>query len=159
MHIGIYAGSFDPPTLGHIDILKRASRHFDRLVVCVARNTSKQALFSADEKMALLQSITAGMENVEIEQFEGLLVTHAKARGASALVRGIRTFSDFEYEFRMALTNRQLEPTLETVFLMTDGAYAHQSSSLIKEIAMMGGDISAMVPEAVRIAVQAKYQR
>ncbi len=155
--IGIYAGSFDPISNGHLDIIGRAAKVVDTLVVAVANNTSKKALFTYEEKRQLLLETTAGIPNVEVELFEGLLVNHALKRGANLLVRGIRTVSDFEYEFKMALTNRQMEPQIETIFLMSDGAYAHLASSLIKEIASMGGSIAGMVPSCVERAILNKF--
>ena len=157
-HIGIYAGSFDPLTLGHLDVIARAARIVDELIIAVARNTSKSALFTPEEKLALLRETTHEIPNLSVEYFDGLLVSHARARGARALVRGIRTVTDFEYEFPMALTNRQMAPEIETLFLMTDGAYAHLSSSLIKEIVRMGGSVKGMVPEQVEAALIAKLR-
>ena len=155
-NLGIYAGSFDPITLGHVDIIERSSKLFDELVVTVARNTSKHALFSGDEKIELISQVLAHLPNVSVEFFSGLLVGHAKERGARALVRGIRTVSDFEYEFKMALTNRQMDEDIETIFLMTEGKYAHISSSLIKEIVQMDGDVTGMVPPIIKTALEKK---
>lgn len=157
MRTGIYAGSFDPLTHGHLDVIRRAARLFDHLIIAVARNPSKTALFTPEEKLEQIKAASRDLEHVTCEYFDGLLVEYAVNRGAVALVRGIRTVSDFEYEFPMTLTNRQLEPLLETVFLMTDNAYAHLSSSLIKEIARMGGDISEMVPAPVLAALKTKF--
>ena len=150
-HIAIYPGSFDPVTNGHLDILSRALELFDVVVIAIAENVSKTGLFTPKERAQLLrESIADDAErNTEVEVFSGLLVDYARRRGARAIVRGLRAVADFEYEFQLALMNRQMEPTLDTVFLMTDQQHFYISSSLVKEVARFGGDISPFVPPPV----------
>ncbi|MGI8924021.1 MAG: pantetheine-phosphate adenylyltransferase [Fimbriimonadales bacterium] len=158
MRVAVYPGSFDPPTNGHVDIISRASKLFDRLVVAVGRNSSKNLLFSVEDRLEMLEAICIGLDNVSIESFAGLLVEFAHNSNASVLVRGLRAMSDFENEFQMALTNRKLAPNLETVFLMTSAENMFVSSSIVKEVAALGGDIRDLVPAPVekRLAVVAK---
>ena len=146
----IYPGSFDPVTEGHFDIIKRAVKLFDRLVVVVLVNPGKKPVFSVQERVGFIKRITAGMDNVEVESFEGLLADYVKIRGASAVVKGLRAMSDFESEFQMALTNKQLNPDMETLFLNTSGEYMFLSSSMVKQVASFGGDISRFIPEEIR---------
>ena len=150
----IYPGSFDPITNGHLDILERALRVFDGVVIAIAQNHSKTGLFDAEQRAALVREAVAEIPQVEVELFNGLLVDYVRQRGASAIVRGLRAVADFDYEFQLALMNRQLYPDVDTVFLMTDQRYLYVSSSMVKEIARLGGDISAFVPEPVRIALR-----
>lgn len=145
----ICPGSFDPVTLGHIDIITRASGMFDHVIVGVFVNVDKMASFSIDERIGFLQRTVGHLPNVEIVGFEGLLAQYAKERGASAVVRGLRAVSDFEYEFQMALTNRKLNPDLDTVFLASDSQYTYLSSSIVKNVASLGGDISNFVPACI----------
>lgn len=145
----ICPGSFDPVTLGHLDIIKRASNMFDRVIVAVLVNSSKSPCFSIDERMELLREVTDGMDNVEITSFEGLLAEYCKERKVDAIVKGLRMVSDFEYEFQMALTNKKLNPQLETIFLTADADSMYLSSSMVREVASMGGDISNFVPKCV----------
>jgi pantetheine-phosphate adenylyltransferase len=155
--IGIYPGSFDPVTHGHIDLIKRALAVFDEVVVAVAHQSSeKKPLFSVKERMDLLKKATHGMKGVAIDEFEGLVVDYARQKGASAMIRGIRMLSDFEYEFQMALTNRKLADDIETIFLMPHESYAYLSSRLIKEVAALKGDIHAFAPDFVVEAVKKK---
>jgi len=149
--LAIYPGSFDPVTNGHLDILSRALELFDVVVIAIAENVSKTGLFTPKERAQLLrESIADDAErNTEVEVFSGLLVDYARRRGARAIVRGLRAVADFEYEFQLALMNRQMEPTLDTVFLMTDQQHFYISSSLVKEVARFGGDISPFVPPPV----------
>ncbi len=147
MRIAIYPGSFDPATFGHIDVIQRASLIFDRLVVAAAVDTQKTHTFSIDERVAFLQEAVGNLPNVEVVKFEGLLVEFARARGAVAVVRGLRAVSDFEFEFQMALMNRRLNPELETVFLTPKEDYSYLSSRIVKEIARLGGNVRAFVPE------------
>jgi len=154
--LALYPGSFDPFTLGHLDIVQRAARLFDRLEITVAVNTSKAALFTVDERCALIRKCVAALPNVSVEPFEGLLVDRARERGAVALVRGLRQLSDFDYEFRMAFANRRLHGDLETVFLMTSEAHALISASIVREIHHWGGDVSSFVPDPVRRALEAR---
>ncbi len=154
--LALYPGSFDPFTYGHLDIVERALRIFDRVEVTVAVNIGKEPLFSIEERCELIRQCTAHLDRVEVVAFEGLLVEHARARGATALVRGLRQVSDFEYEFRMAFANRRLYPELETVFLMTSEEYAMISSSIVREIHRWGGDVSLFVPPPVVEALRKK---
>jgi len=146
----IYPGSFDPVTLGHWDLIQRAAKLVDRLVVAVLHNPAKTPAFTVEERVAMLTELTAPLPNVEITTFHGLLVDFAKAQNAQFIVRGVRAFSDFEYEFQMALMNRKLAPELETVFLMPKEKYSAVSSRLVREIGTMGGNLSELVPEALR---------
>ncbi len=154
----VYPGTFDPPTLGHIDIARRASAIFDELVVAVAQSSPKETLFSTEERLVLMKDSLkdAGVENAEVMKFSGLLVDFAKTIEAKVIVRGLRAISDFEYEFQMALANKTLAPDIETVFLMTNPEYSYFSASLIKEVARLGGDLSKFVPENVKQALMKK---
>jgi len=149
MKIGIYPGSFDPITKGHLDVIERASRLFGRVIVAVIRNPEKAHSFSLKERMVMLKGTVAGFGNVVVDSFDGLLVDYAKKKKAWAIVRGLRAVSDFDYEFQMALTNRKMAPGIETIFFMTDYKYSYLSSSFVKQIAYLGGDVSGMVPAAV----------
>jgi len=152
--VALYPGSFDPITLGHIDILERATAIFDRVVVSVLRNPAKQPLFSVDERLDLIRAATASLDReVTVDSFNGLTVEHARQVGAIAIVRGLRAVSDFETEFQMALMNRRLEPNVHTVFLMTSAPYVYMSSNLVKEVCRLGGDISGFVPPAIAEAL------
>ena len=147
--IGVYPGSFDPPTLGHLDLINRASAFFDTLIVAVARNTEKNSLFSVDERIEMLEEITAGMDNVRIDYFKGLTVDFARENNAIALVRGLRAVSDFETEMTMAATNRKMYKNCDTISFMPPEQYMFISSRLVKEIAQLGGDASQFVPPNV----------
>lgn len=151
--LALYPGSFDPFTFGHLDILERASRIFDEVVVTIARNSSKKGLFSTDERKDLVLACTSHLSNISVAIFDGLLVDYAKERGAIALVRGLRQVSDFDYEFRMAFANRRLAADVETVFFMTSEEYALISASIVREIHHHGGDISSFVPPPVLAAM------
>ncbi len=144
--IAICPGSFDPVTLGHIDIIKRASKMFDKVIVAVLVNPGKKPSFSITERMELLREVTEELDKVEITSFNGLLAEYAKEKNAVAVVKGLRAVSDFEYEFQMALTNKKLNPELETIFLTTSAKYMYLSSSMVKQVASFGGDISDFVP-------------
>lgn len=144
----VYPGTFDPVTLGHLDLIERAARLFDRLVVAVAVNPSKTPLFNLEERLEMLQLATAHLPNVEAQRFEGLLVDFVRRQGSTVLVRGLRAILDFEYELEMTLTNRQLAPDIETIFLMPSLQYTYLRSSLVKNVARLGGDLSAFVPPA-----------
>lgn len=146
MKIGIYPGSFDPVTMGHLDVIERASMLFDRLIVAVMHNGAKKPMFSGEERAEFLRRTTGHLPNVEIEVFDGLLADYAGCKGACAIVKGLRAVSDFEYEFSMALGNRKLNPAVDTVFLMTSAQYMFLSSSMIKDIACHGGSITDFVP-------------
>lgn len=148
--IAVYAGSFDPPTNGHIDIIRRAAAICDRLVVAVAGNPRKNSLFTSDERVEILREILADDPRVEVDRIDGLLVDYARERGATAIIRGLRAVADFEYEFQMACMNHHLAPGVETVFLMTAQEYFYVSSSLVKEVASFGGDVSPFLPPLVQ---------
>ena len=145
----ICPGSFDPVTLGHVDIIKRASKMFDRVIVAVLVNSSKSPSFSIDERIELLEEATKDIDNVEIASFDGLLAQYCKERGVNAIVKGLRAVSDFDYEFQMAITNKKLNPDLETIFLTADADSMYLSSSMVRSVASMGGDISNFVPACV----------
>ena len=155
----IYPGSFDPPTKGHEDLIRRSLSLADRVVVAVAVNSSKQPLFPVTERLAMLQAAVGDDPRVTLESFDGLLAEFAKTVGASIVVRGLRAVSDFEYEFQMALMNRQLHPSLETVFLVPAVDLTYLSSSLVREVARYGGDVSALVHPAVAAALARRYGR
>ena len=150
MTTAIYPGSFDPVTVGHLDIIKRASKLFDRVIVAVLVNMEKRPWFTIEERTELLEKVTEGMPNVEIAGFDGLLVDFAAQKKASAIVKGLRAVSDFEYEFQMALTNRKLDDTIETVFLTSSAENMFLSSSIVKQVGLLGGDIAAFVPECIK---------
>lgn len=160
-HIALYPGSFDPITFGHLDILKRATNLFDKVIVTVAVNHNKSAVFSGDERVALINECLEDKEwakNIEVNQFTGLLVNHAQKLNANTLIRGVRQISDFEYEFRMALTNKRLAPDVDTVFLMPDEEFTFISASLVKEIAYWNGDLSSFVPDNVARSLLQKME-
>jgi pantetheine-phosphate adenylyltransferase len=160
MKLAVYPGSFDPPTLGHLDVIERASRLFDEVVVAVGRNSAKANLLSADERVEAIRASVADLANVRVDSFTGLLVDYAKSVGATAVVRGLRATADFEYEFQMAMVNRRLSSEIETVFLMTRWDYSYLSSSIVKEVATLGGDYSELVPPpVVHIIAQALKRR
>ncbi len=152
----IYPGSFDPITNGHLDLIERGSRLFDQLVVAVLTNIEKEPLFGVDERVEMLLDVTRKMKNVEVDTFSGLLVDYAKQKKADAILRGIRAFSDYEYELQMALMNRKLEPKVETVFLMPAESYTYVSSRLVKEIFRHGGSVKGLVPPVVEERLQEK---
>jgi pantetheine-phosphate adenylyltransferase len=152
----IYPGTFDPITLGHLDVMNRASVVFDRLVVAVAESPRKKLWFDLSERVDMVREATTKLPNLEIVTFDGLLVEFARKQGVGVLVRGLRAFSDFEYEFQMALSNRKLAPDVETVFLMASETYSYVSSSVVREVAELGGDISGMVPAGVQFALARK---
>lgn len=156
MRTAIYPGSFDPVTLGHWDIIQRAGKLVDRLVVAVLHNPSKTAAFTVEERVAMLCDLVGDQPSVEVTSFHGLLVDFARSQGAQSIVRGVRAFSDFEYEFQMALMNRKLAPELETVFLMPKEKYSAVSSRLVREIGSMGGSLTDLVPEKVRDRIVAR---
>ncbi len=157
MRRAVYPGSFDPVTNGHLDVIERARKLFDEVVVAVAHNDEKQALFSLEERLQFLQDSIGKIDMVRIAQFDGLLVEFATAQKASAVIRGLRAVSDFEFEFQMALMNRKLEAGVETIFLMPKEDYTYLSSRIIKEIARLGGDVSSFVPPVVSKALARKF--
>jgi pantetheine-phosphate adenylyltransferase len=154
--IAVYPGSFDPITKGHEDLIHRSLEFVDQLIVAVAVNVAKQPLFSLEERVALIQASVSD-KRVEVQSFDGLLAEFAKTVGASVIIRGLRAVSDFEYEFQMALMNRNLAPKLETVFLVPAFDLTYLSSSLVREVARYGGDVSSLVPQAVQKALQRKF--
>lgn len=157
MRVGIYPGSFDPVTMGHLDIIMRASKLVDHLIIGVLNNSKKTPLFTTDERVEFLETVTKDIPNVTIEAYRGLLVDFADERQASIIVRGLRAITDFEYELQLAQTNHKLNPRVDTVFLTTSVEYAYLSSSTIREIASFGGDIQQFVPSCVVQAVYDKY--
>ena len=154
--LAIYPGSFDPPTNGHLDLIQRGSKIFEELVVAILRNPEKSPMFSVAERMEMLRELTKDLSNVRIDMFDGLMVEYAKSMDAMCVLRGIRAISDYEYELQMALMNRKLEPTLETVFMMPADKYSYISSRLVREVAQAGGPVKGLVPEAVEQRVLAK---
>lgn len=155
----IYPGSFDPVTYGHLDVIRRSARLVDELIIGVLNNKAKSPLFSAEERVRMLEEITKEMPNVRIFPFEGLLVDFARKMKADLVIRGLRAITDFEYELQMAQTNHKLEPELETVFLTTSLEYSYLSSSTVKEVAAFGGDISRFVPEIVADRIAEKMKK
>ncbi|EHD5881942.1 pantetheine-phosphate adenylyltransferase [Listeria monocytogenes] len=156
--IGVIPGTFDPITNGHLDIIERAAKIFDVLYVSVLNNSSKKPLFTIEERMEMIRQVTAHLPNVQVESASGLTVDYAATRGATAIVRGLRAVSDFEYEMQIASMNRTLNADIETFFVMTNTKYSFLSSSMVKEVAQYQGDISELVPEIVNEQVQAKFK-
>lgn len=154
--LAIYPGTFDPITYGHIDVVQRATRLFSRVIVLVARNPSKAPLFDDEERIAMIREVLRGNRNVEVDGFDGLLVHYLRRRKARVVIRGLRAVTDFEYEFQMALTNRKLAPTTDTVFLVPHEKYTYLTSSIVREVARLGGDVSDFVPPGVRRRLLAK---
>ena len=145
----LYPGTFDPPTNGHLDLIERGSKLFDRLIVAILSNPTKDPLFTVEERVEMLKESTASLKNVSVATFDGLMVEFARKQGASAVLRGIRAISDYEYEFQMALMNRRLAPEIETVFLQPAGRYSFVSSRMLKDVVSFGGDVSGLVPPNV----------
>jgi pantetheine-phosphate adenylyltransferase len=158
MRTAVYPGSFDPITNGHLDIIERASRVYDKVVVGVLNNSNKKPVFTVDERMDLIKTVTSHIPNVEVDSFEGLLVDFAKSKQATVIVKGLRTVADFEYEFQMALLNKTLNPEYETMFLMTDTKYSYISSSMVKELAGFHGDLTGLVPSEIASKIKQKYK-
>jgi len=154
----VYAGSFDPPTVGHLNLVRRGLKLFDEVIVAVAESTSKRYVFTTAERVELWRNLLHGVRGAKVETFSGLLVSYAKRRSAAAILRGLRNFTDFEYESTMAGMNRQLDPRIEIVFLLTEPEYAHLSSSLIKEIVLLGGSVKGMVPPLVERELRKKLR-
>lgn len=159
LQAAIYPGSFDPVTYGHLDVIKRATRIFPKVIVAVANNTTKRALFSIEERVALLKKVTANFKGVTVESFDTLVIEYARLKKVNVLIRGLRMTSDFEYEFQIALTNRRLEQDIETVFLMPSEHHSFVSSSLLKEVASLGADISSFVPKAVEVELKKRLKQ
>ena len=157
MRRAIYPGSFDPITAGHLDVIHRAARLFDEVIVAVAHNDQKKSMFTTEERMALIRENTASVGNIRVASFDGLLVDFARRENAAAVVRGLRAVSDFEFEFQMALMNRKLEPAIETIFLTPREEYTYLSSRIVKELARLGGNVEAFVPPSVARALREKF--
>jgi pantetheine-phosphate adenylyltransferase len=155
--VALYPGSFDPPTNGHLDILSRARRLADRVIVAILENDAKTPLFSVAERIEMIREIAAGDPAIDVRSFQGLLVDFARESGASLIVRGLRAISDYEYELQMALMNRRLAPAVETVFLMAKEEYSYVSSRLVKEVARLSGDVTGLLPETVRRRLVARF--
>lgn len=156
--VAVYPGSFDPVTMGHLDIIQRAAKQFDVLIVAVLINRSKQPLFTVEERMELIRQVTAHLPNVEVDSFQDLTANYVRIRNAQAIVRGVRSVTDFEYELQIASTNHKLNPDAETVFMMTNPKYSYLSSSIVKEIAAYEGEIKDLVPPEVEKAIRSKYK-
>jgi pantetheine-phosphate adenylyltransferase len=159
MKIAVYPGSFDPVTLGHLDIIQRAAKQFDKVIVAVLNNTSKKPLFSVEERKELLCQATKDLPNIEIDSFRDLLINYMKTKDAQVIVRGLRAVSDFEYELQLASTNRKLSEDIETFFMMTNPIYSYLSSSIVKEIAKFHGPVEDLVCEEVEAALRKKFPK
>jgi len=159
MRIGYYPGTFDPITYGHLDIISRASKLFDKLYVSVAYNTIKNPLFTTDERVALVRKVLKDIPNIEVVQSNMLTVEHCRILGADHIVRGLRAVTDYDYEFQLTNINREINPEVDTVFLMTLAKYSFLSSSSVRELAQFGGDVSSMVPDAVKEAIDRKFKK
>lgn len=156
MKVAVYPGSFDPITNGHIDILEKTINIFDKIIIAVIHNVCKQALFSLDERVSLIRESTKHLEKIEVECFSGLLAHYLEDKKACAIIRGLRTVTDFEYEMHMAMMNKELIPDVDTIFVLSNSRYIFVSSSGVKEAAMLGGDVSSLVPDVVRIGLEEK---
>ena len=156
MRVGLYPGSFDPLTNGHVDIIQRGARLFDRIIIAILLNLEKSPLFTVDERVAIVRAAFRDHANVEVDTFDGLLVEYARRKRASVIVRGLRAISDFEYEMQMALMNRRLNADVETVFMMPAEPYTYLSSRLVKEVVALGGSVSGLVPEGVEARLRDK---
>ena len=160
MKVAVYPGTFDPITNGHLDVIERSALVFDKVIVAILGvSNNKKIVFNKDERLCLVKESISKFENVEVESFDNLLVEYADSKNATAIIRGLRAVSDFEYEFQMALMNRNLNSNISTVFLMPHQKYIHISSSLVKEVSKLGGDISPYVPEHVEVSLRDKYSK
>ena len=157
--IAVYPGTFDPVTYGHIDLIQRASKIFDKVIVAVAHSKSKGVLFSVSERVSMLQDAVRGIKNVEVDDFDGLVVNYVRGCGSRVMIRGLRMLTDFEYEFQMALTNKKFADSIETIFMMPHQDYSYVSSKLIKEAAMLGADVSDFLPAKAEKALKEKLKR
>ncbi|MGG7143767.1 pantetheine-phosphate adenylyltransferase [Clostridium nigeriense] len=157
MNIAIYPGSFDPITNGHLDIITRGAKIYDKVIVAILVNVDKKCLFTIEERVELIKRVTRNLDNVEVLSFDGLLVDFAKMHNSKVILKGLRTMSDFEYEFQMALMNSKLDSEIETVFMMTSSAYSYVSSSSVKQVAKFGGNISGLVPDELISDIMSKY--
>ena len=157
MRVAVYPGSFDPITNGHLDIIRRASKLYDRVIVGVLNNASKNPAFSVDERREMIEAVTADIKNVSCDVFSGLLVDFAKQNEATVIIKGLRTVADFEYEFQMALLNKALNPEFETVFMMTNSKYSYISSSMVKEVAKYHGELEGFVPPINKEKILKKF--
>lgn len=155
----IYPGTFDPVTNGHLDIIERASKLFDSVIITIAVNSSKKPLFTKEERMDMIKNVTKKFKNVSVDVFDGLLVSYAKKKKASVIIRGLRAISDFDYEFQIALTNRKLEPEVNTIFLMPSEKYSFLNSSLVRELASFKADVKQFVPDYVFKKLKEKYKK
>lgn len=159
LSIAVYPGSFDPVTFGHLDIIERALKIFDKVIVAVARNAEKSSLFSIDERVALIREVLDSNPRVEVDTFSGLLVNYVRSREAKVIIRGLRAVSDFEYEFQLAQVNHTISDDVETLFMMTSVPYGYLSSSIVKEVSSLNGPVDELVPPQVKKALDAKYNR
>jgi len=157
--IAVYPGSFDPITNGHIDIIRRSSRTFDKVYVAVLVNSAKKPLFSIEQRMKWIKKVTEGLDNVEVDTFSGLLVDYMREKGAGIIIKGLRAVSDFEYEFQMALMNHKLSKDIETLFMMTSAKYQYLSSSIVKEVARHGGCLDGLVPDEMKEEITARAKQ
>ncbi len=158
-NIAVYPGSYDPLTNGHIDIIERGLKIFDKIIVAVLKNPDKTYLFSLEERQQMLRSVFKDSRRIEVDHFEGLLVEYLRRKGVSTVVRGLRAISDFEIEFQMALMNRKIEPRIETIFFVPSDSYSFLSSKLVKEIYHLGGEVSSMVPQIVDVKLKEKFRQ
>jgi len=156
--IAVYPGSFDPITKGHLDMIERATKIFDKVIVCVMVNSSKNYLFTCEERVQLIKDCLDGIENVEVDFYDGLLIDYVRKRNTNIIVKGLRAFLDFEYEFQMALTNKHLDNEIETFFMITSNKHSYLSSTLVKELVKYQGDVSDFLPKNVEKAIQKKYE-
>ncbi|PNU19065.1 pantetheine-phosphate adenylyltransferase [Geothermobacter hydrogeniphilus] len=158
-HIAVYPGSFDPITNGHLDIIQRGLEVFDQVIIAVARNAEKKSLFTTGERLAMIEQVVAENPRLKVDTFEGLLVDYVVSQGARVILRGLRAVSDFEYEFQIAQMNHAVHEEVETLFMMTSVNYGYLSSSIVKEVASLGGNVDALVPEPVLTALREKFSR
>lgn len=159
MAIAVYPGSFDPVTYGHLDIVERGAKIFDKVIVAIGQNRAKKTMFTVEERIELLKGVTSHLPNVEVDAFNGLLVDYMKSKNSNTIIKGLRAVSDFEYEMQMALINKNLDDSIETFFMMTNNKYSFLSSSIVKDIAKYGADVSDLVPQLVQEALRKKFQQ